>query len=104
MLVSLRQLFIIFESYVVALVDIEISIHISLVRAPHSAGHAWERLLDGENAFNIIALEFFARDGVDNGGLDTEEGQGSTTRFRRGDSCERGDDVGASFRLPVGLL
>jgi hypothetical protein len=60
-------------------------------------------LLEGEDAFDIVAVDFFARDGVDDGGLDAEEGEGSGAGLGRRDAGEGGDDVGAGFGLPVGL-
>ena len=48
-------------------------------------------------------MDFFAGDGVDDGGLDAEEGEGGGAGLGGGDAGEGGDDVGAGFGLPVGL-
>lgn len=92
------------STYVVTLVDIQISIHVAPVRTPHGAGHARPGLLESQNTLNIIARDFLAGDGVDDGRLDTEERQGGTAGLGRGDAAEGSDDVGASLGLPVGLL
>lgn len=92
------------STYVVTLVDIQISVHVALVRTPHGAGHAGPGLLESQNTLNIIARDFLTGDGVDNGRLDTEEGQGGTAGLGRGDTAQGSDDVGASLGLPVGLL
>lgn len=80
-------------SYVVTLIHIQVSVHVTLVGTPHGAGHAGPRLLEGQNTLDIITKNFFSGDGVDNGRLDTKEGQGSTAGLGGGDTAERGDDV-----------
>ena len=60
---------------------------------PHGAGHAGPRLLEGQNTLDIIADNLLSGDGVDNGRLDTEEGQGGTAGLGGGDTAERGDDM-----------
>jgi hypothetical protein len=90
-------------SYVVTLVHVQVGVHVTLVGTPHSTGHAGPRLLEGQDTLDIVAKNLLAGDGVDNGRLDTEEGQGSTTGLGRSDTTERGDDVRAGFGLPVCL-
>jgi hypothetical protein len=60
-------------------------------------------LLEGEHALDVVAVDLLAGDGVDDRGLDAEEGEGGGSGLGRGDSGERCDDVGAGFGLPVGL-
>jgi hypothetical protein len=48
-------------------------------------------------------VDFFAGHGVDDCGLDAEEGEGGGAGFGRCDAGEGRDDVGAGFGLPVGL-
>jgi hypothetical protein len=91
------------RSYVIALVNVEISIHVSLVRAVHSAQHAGPGLLKGKHAFNVVAVNLLARDGVDNDGLNAEEGERGATGLGRADSSQGGDDIGAGLSLPVCL-
>ena len=88
---------------VVALVDVEVGFHVALVGAPDGAAHGGPGLLESEDAFDVVAVNFLAGDGVDDGGFDAEEGEGGGARFGGGDTGERGDDVGAGFGLPVGL-
>jgi len=63
------------------------------VGTPHGAGHAGPRLLESQNTLDIIAKNLLSGDGVDNGRLDTEEGQRSTARLGGGNTAERGDDI-----------
>lgn len=70
---------------------------------PHGAGHAGPRLLEGQNTLDIVAKNLLSGDGVDNGRLNTKEGQRSTAGLGGGDTAERGDDIGASLGLPVCL-
>jgi len=88
---------------VVALVHIQVGIHVTLVCSPDSACHTRPRLLNGKNTFDIIAVELFTGYRVDDGELDTEEGKGSTTRLGRSDTSKRCDDVRSCLSLPVCL-
>jgi hypothetical protein len=88
---------------VVALVHVQVRVHVALVRAPDCAAHGRPGLLEGEDALDVVAVDLLAGDGVNDRGLDAEEGEGGGTGFRRGDSGEGCDDVGAGFGLPVGL-
>lgn len=88
---------------VVALVHVQVRVHVALVRAPDCAAHGWPGLLEGQDALDVVAVFLLAGDGVDDRGLDAEEGKGGGTRLGRGDSGEGCDDVGAGFGLPVGL-
>jgi len=88
---------------VVALVDVEVGVHVALVGAPDGAAHGGPGLLESEDAFDVVAVDFFAGDGVDDGGLDAEEGEGGGAGFGGRDAGEGRDDVGAGFGLPVGL-
>ena len=90
-------------TYVVAGVDVEISVHVTLVGAVDGAGHAGPGLLKGQDALDVVAVNLLARDGVDDGRLDTKEGQRGTAGFGGGDTGQGGNDVGASLGLPVGL-
>lgn len=60
-------------------------------------------MLEGEHALDVVAVDFFAGDGVDDRGLDAEEGEGGGAGLCRSDTGERCDDVGTGFGLPVGL-
>ena len=60
-------------------------------------------MLESEHAFDIVAVNFFARDGVDDRGLDAEEREGGGAGLGGCDAGEGCDDVGAGFGLPVGL-
>lgn len=41
----------------------------------HGTEHAGPRLLEGKHTFDIVAVNLLARDGVDDDGLDAEEGE-----------------------------
>ena len=60
--------------YVVALVDVEISVHVPLVGAPNCAGHAGPWLLEGKNTLDVVTSDFLSRDRVDNSRLNSKEG------------------------------
>jgi hypothetical protein len=91
-------------AYVVSLIDVQVSVHISLVCAPDSASHARPWLLESQNTLNIISVDLFARDRVDDRRLDAEERKGSAPWLGRRNTSERGDDVRAGLGLPVRLL
>lgn len=71
--------------------------------APHGTGHARPGLLEGENAFNIVATDLLTRNRVNDRGFNTEEGQGGASRLGRGNTTHGGDDMGTRLRLPVCL-
>src|SRR5690606_9270981 len=91
------------RTYVVSLVDVEIGLHVPLVGAVYGTGHAGPWLLDREDTLDVIAVDLLSRHGVDNGGLNTEARQRSTSGLRRGDARHRSNYVRARFRLPVCL-
>lgn len=88
---------------VVPLVDVEICVHEALVGAVHGAEHAGPGLLEGQDAFDVVAVDLLAGDGVDDDGLDAEEGEGSAAGLGGADAGEGSDDVGAGLGLPVCL-
>ena len=90
-------------THIIPLINIQVRIHVSLVCAPDGAGHARPRLLDGQHALDIVAVQLLAGHGVDDGGLDAEEGQRAGPWLGRRDACERREDVAPGFRLPVCL-
>ena len=89
---------------VVSLVHIQICVHVSLVSTPDCASHTWPWLLECQNTLDIVSVNFFAGDRVDDRRLNSEEGKGGRTWFGRCYSCERSDDMGAGLSLPVSLL
>lgn len=91
------------KTYVIALVDVQISVHVALVGAVDSTSHAGPRLLKRKHTFNIVAVNLFAGDGVDDDGLNTKKGERSATGFGRGDASKWSDDVGTGLSLPVCL-
>lgn len=62
------------NTHVVAGVDVEVGVHVALVGAVNGAGHAGPCLLKGQDTLDIVAMNLLAGDGVDDGGLNTEEG------------------------------
>jgi hypothetical protein len=91
------------STYVVALVYIQVCIHVSLVCSPDCAGHAGPWLLEGQNTLNVIAMNFLARHWVDDRGLDTEERKRSRSRLCGCYTAQGCDDVGTGLGLPVCL-
>lgn len=88
---------------VVSLVNIQVCVHISLVCTPDRASHARPCLLEGKNTLDIVAVNFFAGDGVDDRRLDAEEGEGCRTWLSGCDASKRSDNVRAGLSLPVCL-
>jgi hypothetical protein len=81
------------SSYIVSFVHIQVGIQVPLVSSPHSASHTGPGLLDSKNTFDIVALNFIARDRINDSWLDTEERKGCTAGLGGGDSTKRGDDI-----------
>lgn len=90
--------------YVISLIHIQVGIHITLVSTPNGAGHAGPGLLKGKDTLNVVASNFLARDGINNRGLNAEEGKGSAAGLSGGDTTKRGDHMRTSLGLPVGLV
>lgn len=90
-------------AYVVALVNVQVGIHVALVGAPHGTGHARPGLLEGKHTLHIVASNLLTRDRVNDGGFNTKEGQRCTAGFRRGDTTQRSDNIRTRLSLPVGL-
>jgi hypothetical protein len=64
-----------FSTHVVALVHIQICIHVSLVCTPNGASQTWPWLLKGQHSLDIVSVDLLARDGIDDGRFDAEEGK-----------------------------
>lgn len=90
-------------SEVEALVDVQVGVHVTLVSSPDCAGHARPRLLKGQHTLDVVAADLVTRDGVNDRGLNTEEGQRCTPGLGGRDTTQGSDDIRASFGLPVGL-
>lgn len=90
-------------TYVEALVDVKVGLHVALVVTVDGSVHARPCLLEGQDTLNVVSVELLARHGVNDGGLNTEEWKRSASGLGRGDTCKRGDNVGAGLGLPVGL-
>lgn len=91
------------KTYVVALVDVEIRVHVSLMSTVHGSGHARPRLLEGKHTLDVVSVALLARYRIDDGGLNAKEGKRGATRLGGRNAGERGDDVGTSLGLPVCL-
>ena len=91
------------DTYVVTLVNVQVGVHVSLVSTPDGSCHGRPCLLECQDTLDVVAVNLLARDRIDDGRLDTEERQRSTSRLGRSDSSKRRDDVGARLGLPVSL-
>lgn len=91
------------ETHIISLVQIKIGLHVSLVITPNCASHARPRFLDRQNTLDVISINLFARDGIDDGEFDTEKRQRGASRFSGRDSSQGCNYVRASFGLPVCL-
>ena len=90
-------------TYVVSLVLVKIRVKVSLVGTVDGSGHAGPGLLESEDALDVVSVDLLAGDGVDDRGLDSEEGERGRAGLGRGDTGERSDDVASRLGLPVGL-
>jgi hypothetical protein len=80
-------------TYIIALVNVQVCIHISLVGTPDRASHAGPCLLERKHAFDIISVNLVSRNWVDDRRFDTEKWEGSTSWLGRCNACQRGNDV-----------
>ena len=60
-------------NYVVALVHIEISIHITFMGTPDGSSHARPGLLNSQNPLYVVTMYFFSGDRINNRGLNAKE-------------------------------
>ena len=88
---------------VVALVDVEVGIHVALVGTPDGASHAGPSLLEGQDTLDVVAVNLLAGNRVDKRGLDTEEGERGRAGLGGGNASKGSDDVGTGLGLPVGV-
>lgn len=91
------------KTYVIALVHVEIRVHISLVSAIHSSGHARPWLLKGQHTLDVVSVNLVPRYRIDNDRLDAEKGERGAAGLGGSDARKRSDDVGARLGLPVCL-
>ena len=60
-------------THVIALINVEVGIHVALMSTPDSSGHARPWLFNSQDTFYVVAMYFFPGDWVDDRGLDTKE-------------------------------
>ena len=60
-------------NYVIALVHVEIGIHVTFMSTPYGSSHARPWLLNSQNTLYIVAMYFFPGDWVNDRGLDAKE-------------------------------
>ena len=90
--------------YVVSWVGFQVDIHETIVRAPDRTSDTWPGILDTEDTFDVIAMQFFAGSRIHNGRFNSKEREGCAARFGGCSVRKRSNDVRSSFRLPVSLL
>jgi len=93
----------IWNTYVVTLVHIQVCLHVSLVGSPDSPGHARPRLLESQDTLDVITMDLFSRDRVNNCRLDAKEGERGGTRLGRSNARQWCNDIGTRLSLPVSL-
>ena len=71
--------------------------------APNRPSHAWPRLLESKYTLDIVPMNFFSGDRIDDSGLDAKEGERGRPGLRRCYTAKGRDDMGAGFCLPVCL-
>ena len=92
------------RNYIVTRIRFQVDIHESIVGAPDSARHTWPGLFNTQHTLDIIAMKFFPRGRIDDGGFDTEERERGTAGLGGSPVRERRDNVTSSFGLPVSLV
>ena len=80
-------------THVIALVHVQICVHVSLVSTPDGTSHAGPWLFDGQNTLDVVSGDFGAGDGVNDSRLDTKEWKRSTARLGRSNTTQWSDDV-----------
>jgi hypothetical protein len=65
------------NTHIVSLVDIQIRVHVPFVCSPDRSSHAWPRLLERKHALDVVSVYLLARDWIDDGRLNAEEGKRS---------------------------
>ena len=60
-------------TYVVSLVNIQICVHIPLVCSPDCASHTGPWLLESQDTLNIVSMNLFTGNWIDDRRLDTEK-------------------------------
>jgi hypothetical protein len=100
---QMRVLSISQATHIISLIHIQIRVHIALVGTPDGAGHAGPGLLEGQHTLNIIPVDLLAGHGVNDGGLDAEEGERAAAGLGGSDPGKGRDDVASRLRLPVCL-
>jgi hypothetical protein len=78
---------------VVSLVDVQVGVHVALVSTPDGTGHRGPGLAESQNSLDVVSDELLTRDGVDNAGVDSEEGEGSRSGLGGSASSEGSDNV-----------
>lgn len=61
------------DTNIVAFVNIQVGVHVPLVGSPHSPSHARPWLLECQYTFNIISMDLFSRNRIDDGRFDAKE-------------------------------
>ena len=74
------------------------------MRTPDRPGHTGPWLLECQNTLNVVSVNFFARNRVDDRRLNTEEWKGGTTWLGGCYASKRSDNIGTGLCLPVRLI
>lgn len=88
---------------IVAWVGLQVGLEVTVVVSVDCASNGRPGLLDGQDTRDVVALEFLTGDGVEDGDVDSKEGDGCRSGLCGDGSRKRGDNMAASFGLPVGV-
>ena len=90
-------------TYVETLINVQVGVHVSLVRGPNSPRHTRPGLLETQDTLDVIAVQLLSGNRINNNRIDSEEWQGGTTRLSRRHSRQGGNDVRSGLGLPISL-
>ena len=91
------------QTYIVALVNVQICVHVSLVGAPYRPRHTWPWLLECQYTLDVVPTHLLTRYRINDGRFDAEKGQRRAPRLGRRYSPHWCDDVRTGFGLPIRL-
>mmetsp|Transcript_32256 Transcript_32256/g.94971 ORF Transcript_32256/g.94971 Transcript_32256/m.94971 type:complete len:234 (-) Transcript_32256:1236-1937(-) len=86
---------------IVVSVGTQISLKESLVIPQAGPSHAWPRLPNSKNSFDIVVFNDFTGDRIQDDGIDSIHGEGAASRLHRRYTRDVGTNVAAGLSLPI---